>query len=287
VRGEGRGILSDARASFFPHTGGVDGGPFDLTEPIVGETPVVVEVPHASVRLDPASMALCLAPVREVAADADLYVDELMADAPLEGASLIVSRWSRYVVDLNRDEDDVDERAVQGGTSKTRPWGLLWCETTRGVEALRGPVSRGELTRRLDWLYRPYHGALEALVKRKKQRFGRAVVLSAHSMPSLGVAADVVMGTLRGTSAARGLVDLVEQEARSFGWRVVHDDPYAGGATTRRHGNPRGGTHAIQIEFARRLYMDEGTLDKRADGFSLARTFCRRLVAKVGAAALG
>lgn len=287
MRAEHRGILPDAQASFFPHTGGVDAGPFELTEPITGETPVVVEVPHASVRLDPASMALCLAPVREVAVDADLYVDELMADAPLEGASLIVSRWSRYVVDLNRDEDDVDERAVQGGASKIRPWGLLWCETTSGVEALRGPVSRDELTRRLDWLYRPYHAALDALVKRKRQRFGRVVVLSAHSMPSLGVAADVVMGTLRGTTAASGLVDLVEQEARSFGWRVAHDDPYAGGATTRRHGNPQAATHAIQIELSRRLYMEEGTLGKRTDGFSLARAFCRRLVAKVGAAALG
>lgn len=261
--------------------------PFDLTEPTVGETPVVVEVPHASVRLDPASMALCLAPVRSVAEDADLYVDELMADAPLEGASLIVSRWSRYVLDLNRDEDDVDERAVEGGTSKSRPWGLMWCETTSGEGALRGPVTRVELSRRLDWIYRPYHTSLDALVRRKKERFGRAVVLSAHSMPGLGVAADVVMGTLRGTTAARGLVDLVEQEARSFGWRVAHDDPYPGGATTRRHGNPRDSTHAIQIEIARHLYMEEGTLSKRADGFSLVRSFCRRLVAKVGAAALG
>jgi len=100
------------------------------------------------------------------------------------------------------------------------------------------------------------------------------------------VPADVVTGTLRGTTAARGLVDLVEQEARCFGFRVAHDDPYAGGATTRRLGNPPG-THAIQIELARHLYMEEETLRRRAEGFALVRSFCRRLVAKVGAAALG
>jgi N-formylglutamate amidohydrolase len=39
--------------------------------------------------------------------------------------------------------------------------------------------------------------------------------------------------------------------------------------------------HVVQVELARRLYMDEVTLQKTA-GFERVRTFCGELVAKMG-----
>lgn len=265
----------------------MDEAPFELVEPRSRETPVVVEVPHASIRVDPLSMALCVAPAQAIVADADLYVDELMADAPLEGATLLCARWSRYVLDLNREDDDVDERAAVDGSKVDRPYGLVWVRTTKGEPALSRPMQADELERRLAWVHRPYHETLRAVVDRKRQRFGRAVVLSAHSMPSQGVPADIVTGTQGRTTAAAGLIDLVERQARSFGWRVSGDDPYPGGATTRRWGRPAAGIHAIQLELARHLYMDEVTMQKCRDKFSTTRSFCRGLVAKLGDVALG
>ena len=55
-----------------------------------------------------------------LARDADLYVDELYQDAPLEGATLLVSHVSRYVVDLNRAETDVDAESVSGVATAAR-----------------------------------------------------------------------------------------------------------------------------------------------------------------------
>jgi N-formylglutamate amidohydrolase len=269
--------------------------PFELIEPTSGETPVVVEVPHAGVRLDPISMALCVAPARAIARDADLYVDDLMRDAPSEGATLLVSDVSRYVLDLNRDEGDVDAMSVVGGSARNRPCGLLWRSSTRGESSLQGPVGVDELERRLTWLYRPYHEALRKVVARKRERFGVVIVLSAHSMPGpardapygSGSRADVVTGTCGRASAHGELIAIVERHVTSFGWTLSQDDPYPGGATTQRHGRPQEGTHAIQIELARRLYMNEETLTKRRDGFALTQSFCRGLVAKLGTAALG
>ncbi len=273
----------------------MNAAPFDLFGPSAGETPVVVEVPHASIVLDPESMAWCVAPAHAIAQDADLYVDELVHDAPCQGASMIVARRSRYVLDLNRDATDVDCDAVQGATLRNRPCSLLWWASTRGQRALSHPVPPSELDRRLALLYHPYHEALRDIVERKRSRFGVAVLLSAHSMPgpgpdassSAGARADVVTGTQGGTTAHRGLLVLVDQHARSFGWRVAQDDPYPGGATTRRYGAPDGGVHAIQVEMARRLYMDERSLGRKAEGFKLAQSFWRGLVAKLGTAALG
>jgi len=268
---------------------------FHVLEPPHGETPVVVEVPHAGLHMDAASMSFCRAPVQALARDADLYVDELVADALEEGATMIMSGMSRYVVDLNRDPDETDHLAVEGAPGESRPWGVLWRSTTGGDPALDGPVRTSELERRLTLLYWPYHRALKAIVHRKVRRFGRAVVLSMHSMPSDDQGgrqakrkrvADVVIGTQGRSTAAGPLIAEVERVVRAGGWSVAHDDPYAGGATTRRYGRPEHGQHAIQIELARRLYMHERTCVKKVAEFEAVRGLCRGLVARLGTVAL-
>jgi N-formylglutamate amidohydrolase len=42
---------------------------------------------------------------------------------------------------------------------------------------------------------------------------------------------------------------------------VRRNDPYAGGYITRHYGRPRERIHALQIEVARALYMDEARIE--------------------------
>jgi N-formylglutamate deformylase len=49
----------------------------------------------------------------------------------------------------------------------------------------------------------------------------------------------------------------VERVLADLGYLVRRNDPYAGGYVTRHYGRPREGVHALQIEIARSLYMDE------------------------------
>jgi N-formylglutamate deformylase len=264
--------------------------PFDVIEPKSGESPVVVEVPHAGLLIDAESLAFTAAPARSIARDADLYVDELFQDAPLEGATLVCAHMSRYVIDLNRGEDDVDQDAVEGGGRTPWPRGLIWRLTTDGDAALFRRLPRAELERRLEAIYRPYHRAVASLLARKQARFGFAVLLCAHSMPSLarrghsdspGMRADIVPGTRGRTTAAPNVIDLVDWHARSYGFTVRHDDPYRGGFSTGFYGKPTHTVHAIQIEISRRLYMDESTHRKDAQGFRVVRDFGRSLVSQL------
>jgi N-formylglutamate amidohydrolase len=270
--------------------------PFVRTDPERAETPVVVEVPHAGTFVDPLTASRLLVPVERAERDADRWVDELVRDAPHEGATLLCSTVSRYVVDANRDPDDYDALAVVGGPRPSSPRGLVWRMTTTDEPIVRAPVERGELERRMRWAYWPYHRALAAAVEAKRRRFGVAVLLSVHSMPGEGREgpdgrrarrADLVVGTRGRSTCAPGLAELVEGHARAHGWSVAHDDPYRGGATTARWGHPGEGVHAVQIELARRTYMDEGTLARAEPAFGAVRELCRALVAKLGAAALG
>jgi N-formylglutamate amidohydrolase len=241
--------------------------------------------------VDPLSLATLAAPARSLGRDADLYVDELYQAAPEFGASLLVAHLSRYVCDLNRSEHDIDSRAAEGGTAASAPHGLVWRTTTEDRPALLAPLSRLELTRRLDEIYRPYHQKLTELIEDKKRQFGFAILLCAHSMPSFGrtghtdpgqARADVVPGTRGGTSTRVEVRHVTEATAESFEYSLRHDDPYKGGFSTAHYGKPAHGVHAIQIEIARRLYMDEQSLAKTPRGFRETQRFCNELVQRLG-----
>src|ERR1700730_10039976 len=157
--------------------------PFELHEPAAGrETPVLVEIPHAGLATPASVLGPIDVPASSLARDADLFVHELYADAPLEGATLITGTLSRYVIDLNRAEDDVDAESVEGGPSGARaPRGVIWRVSGDGGRVFSAPVSRAELERRLTAYHRPYHDELRRIIARKLNRFGVAVVLAGHS----------------------------------------------------------------------------------------------------------
>lgn len=273
--------------------------PFDVLEPRGPEAPVVVEIPHAGLDVPAPYLEPLAAPARAIARDADLYVDGLYEDAAVEGATVLVARTSRYVIDVNRAEGDVDADVVEGARTDVRlHHGLVWRTTSEGEAALARKLTRGELEERLDAVWRPYHRTLAQLIARKRARFGVCLVLAAHSMPSVerpgingnargGLArasrprADVVPGTRGRRSAAPAFIDAVEAHATAQGWTVRHDDPYAGGFTTQQYGRPDEGVHVVQVELARRLYLDEGTL-RPGPHFGAVRAWCQGLVANLG-----
>ena len=71
---------------------------------------------------------------------------------------------------------------------------------------------------------------------------------------------------------------MVENLLAELGHPVRRNDPYAGGYITRHYGRPREGVHALQIEIARELYMDEGRIE-RLPAFAAVQRSVTRLIA--------
>lgn len=241
---------------------------FELTRATATETPVIVEVPHAGLDVPADVRAQLCVGDQSILRDSDLAVDRLWARAPAHGATLLTSPVSRYVVDLNRAPDDVDRQTVRDHPAPrpTQSRGVVWRLTTDGQPALREPLTFAELERRLSRYHAPYHEALAAEIARKKARFGFAIVVAGHSMPSMAKGgrekrADVVPGSRGRTSASERVIDLVEHHFLSAGMSVRHDDPYRGGWSTQRYGRPEASVHAIQIELSRALYADESVCE--------------------------
>ncbi len=243
---------------------------FELRRAEGAGRPLLVEVPHAGLAIPEVVAASVHAPADAVLRDADIYMDDLSAGAPSVGGTLLAAKVSRYVIDLNRAADDVDLATVPDHPRPraSQPRGVVWRIGTDGKSVLKRPLTYAQLRERLAMFHEPYHDALRAELARMREEFGYAILVAAHSMPSVGRAAhgdpgapraDVVPGTRGRTSADARVIDLVDAHFREAGLRVRHDDPYRGGFTTGHYGRPSERWHAVQIELNRALYVDERT----------------------------
>lgn len=265
----------------------------ELTQPQAEPTPVLVEVPHSGLRIPTEIERELDASPLAVLRDSDLYVDQLYARAPSFGATLLVSRVSRYVVDLNRGPDDVDSAAVPRHPKARHipARGVVWRARTDGTPLLRTPLTVDQFSRRLEHYYEPYHRTLYDVASQIRQKHGHVMVLAAHSMPSEGrrvlggepvPRADIVPGT-RGRSTADGrIIDLIDAHFRQAGLSVKHDEPYRGGWTTAHYGAPKQGRHVVQIELNRALYVDERSSEIKKRDFAALQTVLDKLVVKLG-----
>lgn len=266
---------------------------FSLTLARDAETPVLVEIPHAGLAIPESVREALIVSSDVVLRDSDIYVDKLYVRAPSVGASLLAARISRYIVDLNRAPDDVDAQTVPDHPDPraVQPRGVVWRVTTEGRPALREPLTYAALEERLRNFHAPYHAALDRELARKRERFGHAILLAAHSMPSVSrigatttaPRADVVPGTRGRTTAHAKVIDLVDRHFRDAGLTVRHDDPYRGGWTTATYGRPSERLHAIQIELNRALYVEESTGRPKDGAFEAIEKLVIELVKKLGA----
>lgn len=257
-------------------------------------SPLVVSVPHAGTLIPEAELHRYALSTAALAADVDLFVDRLYAAAPALGATLISTPVSRFVVDLNRFEDDLCPSVVLGATRNTAAGyygnrGVIWGVSTRGDSIYRMPLSREVHADRIEAFYAPYHARLAEELERARSTFGFAVLLDAHSMPSVAKTAhtdagerraDIVPGDVMGVSCAPALTQCVVDFWQAQGRTVALNKPYRGGAITRRYGRPAEGLHAIQLELNRGLYMDEVACAP-SDGFAQLADACSALVERL------
>jgi len=258
---------------------------FEIVDPPVLQSPLVFSSPHSGRRYAEAFVAASRLDVATLRRSEDAYVEELFAAARIVGAPLLHAHVPRAFIDLNREPFELDPRLFDGPLphyANTRSLrvaaglGTVPRVVADAREIYPGRLPVSEALRRIELVYRPYHAALCALMERARSRFGVAILVDCHSMPSASaresVAAgrdrrrlDFVIGDRYGASAAREIVDGVETRLKNRGYLVQRNRPYAGGYITEHFGRPAAGWHALQIEISRSLYMDETTLTKKPE----------------------
>jgi N-formylglutamate amidohydrolase len=232
----------------------------------------------------------------------DSFVDELFAAAPEHGAPLLAATFPRAYCDANREPWELDPAMFADAlpswvnTTSARVGaglGTIARVVASGEAIYRGKLPFAEAERRVHACWQPFHDSLTALIGETRTRFGGCLLIDCHSMPSHGhtarsgsKTADFVLGDAHGTACAPRATRLVEDVLSDLGYTVRRNDPYAGGYITRHYGRPREGVHALQIEIARALYMDESRIE-RLPGFAAMRRDITRFVAELARHAAG
>ena len=233
-----------------------------------GRLPMLVSMPHAGVDI-PDEVADKLAPCAAARADTDWHLPELYGFLEEMGISTISARWSRYLIDLNRPPENTN---LYPGLDTT---GLCPLDTFGRERLYKEGMEpdAGEVQRRLDRYWRPYHEQLGAELERLKAEHGRVVLWEAHSIASVvprffeGKLPDLNFGTAEGKSCDPGLEEAILGVARAQErYTIALNGRFKGGHITRHYGQPASGVHAIQLEKCQCLYMNEAPpFDYRPD----------------------
>jgi N-formylglutamate amidohydrolase len=259
--------------------------PFEIVAPPEQTHPFVFNSPHSGAAYPEEFLAASRLDSRRIRLSEDAHVDKLFMHAVSVGAPLLRAHFPRAFLDVNREPYELDPRMFEGrlppfaNVRSIRVAGGLGTVPriiSDSEEIYAGPLSVEVALDRIETLYKPYHAALTRLLAQTHVRFGRAVLIDCHSMPSSVRGqdgrgrADFVLGDRHGTSAARALIDHAANALSALGYKVAINRPYAGGFITEHYGRPAKGLHAMQIEVNRALYMDERTLEPHSGFVRLA-----------------
>ncbi|MCP5368770.1 MAG: N-formylglutamate deformylase [Hyphomicrobiales bacterium] len=225
---------------------------------IEGSSPVILGQPHGGTRV-PAEVWDRLNDTGRGLSDTDWHIGRLY-DGLLPGATVVRAEFHRYVIDANRDPSGASLYPGQNTT------GL--CPLTdfdgRPLYIDGSEPDADEIAGRRARYHAPYHAALAAQVARVKAIHGRAVLFDCHSIRSLipflfeGRLPVFNIGTNNGATCAAAVAAAATEVLGNAGdFDMVLNGRFKGGWTTRHYGDPESGVHAIQLEMAQYVYMQE------------------------------
>jgi N-formylglutamate deformylase len=224
---------------------------------VTGDIGMLISMPHNG-QLIPEEIAQTMTEKAQHVADTDWYMDKLYDFAQGLGVSVIKPKYSRYVIDLNRNIDGVN---LYPGANSTE-----LCPTTAfdlsPLYKLGQEPDDTEIQRRIALYWQPYHQALRDTLAQMKAKFGKVVLLDAHSILSEvprffeGQLPDFNFGNANGASCSDDLMAEIMQLDLSP-YSSVANGRFKGGFITRGFGKPEEDIHTVQLELSQHTYMDE------------------------------
>lgn len=227
--------------------------------------PFIISIPHCSGRIpDVIRPALALSS-EEIADSVDWGTREIFGS--LDAADTLRARWSRLVVDLNRDPERSDAKGV-----------IARIDYSGRPVYRTGMAPFGtEVNERLRKYYWPYHLRLKEALDDHRVKG----LFDGHSLNGVGPSEapdagrkrrDIVLSnngdhagemtpTLGPTTCPSDLLALMKEAFIRAGFSVALNDPYSAGYITTHYGRilAEAGKFAVQVELNQYLFTRPGT----------------------------
>lgn len=254
--------------------------PYHIILPKGNPAPMILSVPHCGTAFPDELRDHYHPDMMQAPDDTDWFVHELYNFASEMGITIIHAKYSRWVIDLNRDPESKplynDGRIITGLTTTTDFFG-------RAI--YRSPEfepDHAETQRRLEYYYLPYHAKIRELLLERLDSFGKVLLWDAHSIRHLvptiraEVFPDMILGDDDEKTAHPALIQAALENLGSGTNHVNHNHPFKGGYITRHFGKPETRMHALQLEMNKILYMDDTETAFHAERADAVRTVLKR-----------
>jgi N-formylglutamate amidohydrolase len=228
--------------------------------------PFAISVPHGSFQIPEDIRPSIALTQREILESTDLGAREVFTQLPVMVA--LWSRWSRLVVDLNRDFQDRDPKGVVPEVDYY----------SRDIYRKDSRPEEGEVERRLKAYYWPYHNRLKEAIENPEIK----ALFDCHSLVRIGPSGapdplrwrkDIVLGNngnhrgepdpaLGDITCTAEALQMMKEVFINSGFSVSVNQPYSGGFITTHYGLEllKKGRMAVQIEINQDLYVDNESL---------------------------
>jgi len=238
--------------------------PFHIISPKGPRVPIVVSVPHCGVDFPNELKDSYHKNLMNQPDDTDWYVHQLYNFATELGITIIYAKYSRWVIDLNRDPESAplydDGRIITGLTTLTDFFGKdIYIDNNHTPDT-------EEIERRLAQYYWPYYNKIESLLNDLKKDFKDVLLWDAHSIrqsvPTIRKDdfPDMILGNNDEKTAHANLIEVALNGLINETNQVTHNTPFKGGHITRYFGKPENGVHTLQLEMVKKLYMEDDEL---------------------------
>lgn len=223
-----------------------------------GTTPLLISLPHVGTEI-PKEIQSRLQPFALNLDDTDWHLQAVYEFSRKLGAGIIVPRYSRYVIDLNRS---LENTKMYLGINNTD---LCPVQSFSGEELYANNLpTQFEIKKRTQQFWQPYHTALKAELTRLGRIHGYSLLWDGHSIKSElpwlfeGRLPDLNLGTVSGSSCSHTLAEqLYAVMCGQQDFSHVINGRFKGGYITRHYGRPGKGVHAVQMEMSMSCYMQE------------------------------
>ncbi len=253
--------------------------PYTLSKKGKGSAPIVVASAHSGTHYPAALTELSDLKIADFRRFEDAAVDKLFSFVPNFEIPFLTATYARVWVDLNRAPDELDPAMYYDSLPAARAdsprvqsgLGVIPRYIAPNLPVYKSKLRFDDVKKRLDNVYAPYHAVLFNTIRAHIARFGKNLLIDAHSMPDLppdrlikGKTPDFVLGDVDGSSCAPEITRFAAETLREMGYFVTVNLPYAGAYATKHYGRPAQNSHALQVEIARHLYWDAEKYEKTA-----------------------
>ena len=253
--------------------------PYYIIEPTGKKVPIILSVPHSGVEFPDELKAHYDPKLIAQPDDTDWFVHDLYNFAAQLGITTIHAKYSRWVIDLNRDPHSKplynDGRIITALVPVTDFYGNELYVNKQFVP------TQSEIERRLEKYYWHYYRKIESLLAERIDEFGEVLLWDAHSIRSFVPAIqkerfpDLILGDYDEKSSQKAIIDIALDGLQRSRYGVNHNAPFKGGHITRYFGKPENKVNALQLEMSKIQYMEDDELTFNEDRANEMRNVLR------------